>query len=124
MQEMKETRVPSLGWEDPLKTGRLPTPVFWLRKFMGFRMDKDNLYSPWSPKVLNTNELLSLHFLLSEAPLVTLILAGACACAKSIQSCPTLCYPMDRSPPGSSVHRILQARILHWIAISGSRASS
>ena len=37
------------------------------------------------------------------------------------QSCPTLCHPMDCSPPGSSVHRILQARILEWVAISFSR---
>ena len=43
--------------------------------------------------------------------------------AKSIQSCPTLCDPMDSSPPGSSVHRILQARILEWVAISFSKGS-
>ena len=36
------------------------------------------------------------------------------------QSCPTLCDPMDCSPPGSSVHGILQARILEWVAISFS----
>ena len=40
------------------------------------------------------------------------------------QSCPTLCYPVDCSPPGSSVHGILQARILEWVAISFSRGSS
>ena len=40
------------------------------------------------------------------------------------QSCPTLCDPMDCSPPGSSVHGILQARILEWVAISFSRRSS
>ena len=40
------------------------------------------------------------------------------------QSCPTLCNPMDYSPPGSSVHGILQARILEWVAISFSRGSS
>ena len=34
------------------------------------------------------------------------------------QSCPTLCDPVDCSPPGSSVHGILQARILEWVAIS------
>ena len=39
------------------------------------------------------------------------------------QSCPTLCDPMDCSPPGSSVHGILQARILEWIAIPFSRGS-
>ena len=37
------------------------------------------------------------------------------------QSCPTLCSPMDHSPPGSSVHRIFQARILEWVAISFTR---
>ena len=36
------------------------------------------------------------------------------------QSCPTLCDPVDCSPPGSSVHGILQARILEWVAISFS----
>ena len=40
------------------------------------------------------------------------------------QSCPTLCDPMDCSPPGSSVHGILQAIILEWVVISFSRASS
>ena len=38
--------------------------------------------------------------------------------AKLLQSSPTLCDPMDSSPPGPSVHRILQARILEWVAIS------
>ena len=41
-----------------------------------------------------------------------------------VQSCPTLCNPMDCSPPGSSVHGILQTRILEWVAISFSRESS
>ena len=40
------------------------------------------------------------------------------------QSCPTLCDPMDCSPPGSSIHGILQARVLEWVAISFSRRSS
>ena len=40
------------------------------------------------------------------------------------QSCLTLCDPVDCSPPGSSVHRILQARILEWVAISFSRGPS
>ena len=40
------------------------------------------------------------------------------------QSCPSLCDPVDCSPPGSSVHGILQARILEWVAISFSRESS
>ena len=41
-----------------------------------------------------------------------------------IQSCPTLCDPMDCSPPGSSVCGILQARILEWVAMPSSRGSS
>ena len=44
--------------------------------------------------------------------------------AKSLQFCLTLCDPMDCSLPGSSVHGILQARILEWVAISSSRGSS
>ena len=44
------------------------------------------------------------------------------AAAKSLQSCPTLCDPMDGSPPGSSVPGILQARTLEWVAISFSNA--
>ena len=43
---------------------------------------------------------------------------------KVTQSCPTLCDPMDCSPPGSSVHGILQARILEWVAMPSSRACS
>ena len=41
-----------------------------------------------------------------------------------VQSCPTFCHHMDCRPPGSSVHGILQARILEWVAISFSRGSS
>ena len=46
----------------------------------------------------------------------------AAAAAKSLQSCPTLCNPIDSSPPGSPVPRILQARTLEWVAISFSNA--
>ena len=42
--------------------------------------------------------------------------------AKSLQSCPTLCNPIDGSPPGSTIPGILQARILEWVAISLSNA--
>ena len=47
---------------------------------------------------------------------------GAAAAAKSLQSCPTLCDPIDGSPPGSPVPGILQARTLEWVAISFSNA--
>ena len=46
--------------------------------------------------------------------------AAAAAAAKSLQSCPTLCDPIDNSPPGSPVSGILQARVLEWGAIAVS----
>ena len=51
-----------------------------------------------------------------------IIIAAAAAAAKSLQSCPTLCDPIDGSPPGSPVPGILQARTLEWVAISFSTA--
>ena len=50
---------------------------------------------------------------------MALVLAAAAA-AKSLQSCPTLCDPIDDSPPGSPVHGIFQARVLEWGAIAFS----
>ena len=47
---------------------------------------------------------------------------AAAAAAKSLQSCPTLCNPINGSPPGSAVPGILQARTLEWVAISFSSA--
>ena len=49
------------------------------------------------------------------------IIAPAAA-AKSLQSCPTLCNPIDSSPPGSLIPGILKARTLEWVAISFSKA--
>ena len=46
----------------------------------------------------------------------------AAAAAKSLQSCPTLCDPIDGSPPGSAIPGILQARTLEWVAIAFSKA--
>ena len=43
------------------------------------------------------------------------------AAAKSLQSCPTLCDPIDGSPPGSPVPGVLQARTLEWVAISSGK---
>ena len=54
--------------------------------------------------------------------ILTLCYAAAAAAAKSLQSCPTLCDPIDGSPPGSPVPGILQARTLEWVAISFSNA--
>ena len=59
--------------------------------------------------VANTNMYLSAY-------------TAAAAAAKSLQSCPTLCDPIDGSPTGSPVPGILQARILEWVAVSFSNA--
>ena len=59
-------------------------------------------------------------FLLSEKVLD--YFSSIAAAAKSLQSCPTLCDPIDGSPPGSPVPGILQARTLEWVAISFSNA--
>ena len=54
--------------------------------------------------------------------LVLHLTTAAAAAAKSLQPCPTLCDPIDGSPPGSPVPGILQARTLEWVAISFSNA--
>ena len=54
--------------------------------------------------------------------MVPLLAKDDTAAVKSLQSCPTLCDPIDGSPPGSSVPGILQARTLAWVAISFSNA--
>ena len=60
------------------------------------------------------------QFIVFSALRTSLIVAAAAAAAaaKSLQSCPTLCDPIDGSPPGSPVPGILQARTLEWVAIS------
>ena len=72
-------------------------------------------------RFLSPQELLSaLHHSLSfTQDLISLVPAAA---AESLQLCPTLCDPIDGSPLGSSVPRILQARILEWVVISFSNA--
>ena len=66
------------------------------------------------PQLLKAGLCKRLFSLLSSCP--------AAAAAKSLQSCPTLCDPIDGNPPGSPVPGILQARTLEWVAISFSNA--
>ena len=105
-----------------------PIPEFWPGEF-------HELYSPWGLKESDTTELLSLslslcndkinikkyktHILSRLFLLYNLcqqihvaIMKSACMHAKSLQSCLTFCNPLDYNLPGSSVHGILQARIL------------
>ena len=65
------------------------------------------------PRIEPRSPALQVDSLLSEPPAAT---------AKSLQSCPTLCNPIDGSPPGSPIPGILQARTLEWVAISFSNA--
>ena len=60
--------------------------------------------------------------IVSNQPFLNLMTEAAAAAAKMLQSCPTLCDPIEGNPPGSTVSGILQARTLEWVAISFSNA--
>ena len=64
------------------------------------------------------------HLISNNIPTNRILTQNACMHAKSLQSFPTICHPMDRSPLGSSVHGILQTKILEWVAVPFSRGSS
>ena len=103
---MRETWFPPLAWEDPLKEGLAPTLVFLPGE------------SPWTEKPGRLQFIGSQRVRHDWATKHT----HAAAAAKSLQSCPTLCDPIDGGPPGSPVPGILQARTLEWVAISFSNA--
>ena len=77
----------------------------------------------WPPSPLQklSSALSVPSFFFPNLPTGSLVICTSCMYAHSLQSCPTLCDLMDGSPPGSSVHGILQARTLEWVAISYSR---
>ena len=111
--------------------------IFWRRKWKtpvflpGESHGQMSLtgYSPWNHKKSDMTEQLT-HFYLWNQKLYDVCCqssgscdaAAAAAGAKSLQSCPTLCDPIDGSPPASPVPGILQARTLEWVAISFSNA--
>ena len=81
----------------------------------------------WEKSVTNLTNITSARLLRSTSTgishvIACIFVAAAAAAAKSLQSCPTLCDPIDGSPPGSAVPGILQARTLEWVAISFSNA--
>ena len=108
---------------------------------MKFVRNRDDGLSVALLAPLSTSALMGMHFRIADLCLlvfsaqkylcyrdgipITSLSAHAhryvCMCAKSLQSCPNLCNPMDSSLPSSSVHRILQARILGWVATSSFR---
>ena len=100
-----------------------------LLKIMGYINSKEGLYSNIHNgiKKKRLHPFCKIHVVIkaSQVALVVKNLpasAAAVAAAKSLQSCPTLCDPIDGSPPGSPVPGILQARTLEWVAISFSNA--
>ena len=66
--------------------------------------------------------LIHIFYYCDYVTIIPLILLYHAAAAKSLQSCPTLCNPLDGSPPSSPIPGILQARTLEWVAISFSNA--
>ena len=70
---------------------------------------------------LTTNYLFNIR---QATKMLMSIFFHVCMCAKWLQMCLTLCDPVGRNPPGSSVHEILPVRILEWAAMSCSRGSS
>ena len=83
---------------------------------------------PAQPKINNFLKILKKSCLLSFwefslPPSQPWLRSRVCLCMCA-QLCPTLCNPLNCSPPGSSVHGIFQARILEWVAIASSRGSS
>ena len=79
-----------------------------------------NKFTYLSYSVENVFEHVYVPTLLEELSALIPITIFAAAAAKSLQSCPTLCDPVDGSPPGSPVPGIFQARVLEWGAIAFS----
>ena len=92
-------------------------------KPLSWTLSCHNVFHTTNEKLLRAQHLVSRYFVHERAhdPGANSTLAAAAA-AKSLQSCPTLCDPIDGSPPGSPVPGILQARTLEWVAISFSNA--
>ena len=88
--------------------------VAWSSSFFTVAHFGQNLPSPLLFHIYQSLDLILMRFNLCKS----------CVGAKLLQSCPSLCNPMDCSPPGHSVHGILQARILEWVAMTSSRGPS
>ena len=80
---------------------------------------EEELKSLWM-KMKEENENVGLKLNIQKTK-ITHLVPSAAAAAKSLQSCPTLCDPVDGSPPDSCVHGTLQARVLEWVAIAFSK---
>ena len=81
-----------------------------------------NSYFLWSNFLRRVKLLAIWYFIISFKEPILAFITTAAAAAKLFQSCPTLCDPIDGSPPGSAIPGILQTRTLEWVAISFSNA--
>ena len=123
---MQETWVQSVGGENHLRRKWQSTPVFLPGESHRQRILSG--YSPWCCKsghnCVTERTNMHIHCQVLCVFFVSVLLRNNWhTAAKSLQSCPTLCDPLDGSPPGSPIPGILQARTLEWVAISFSNAS-
>ena len=130
---MQQTQIRSLRWEDSPGEGNgnqpqhscLENPVnrgAWWATVHGVAKSRTRLSDQHFTFSLPVGHLGSPKY-------VILVFKNICNTSAYIvclvtQSCPTLCNPIDCSPPGSSIHGILQARILEWVVVPFSRGSS
>ena len=128
---MQETWDCYLGLEDSLENKMAPPILYsclvnpmdrgaWQARVHGVTKESDMTKQP------NNNKFLFYHVICSKAWICAVFSFSVAYSMKVLvaQSCLTLCNPMNYSPPGFSVPRILQARILEWVAISFTRGSS
>ena len=119
----------TVAHQPPLSVGLSQQEYWSLLPFPSLGDLPDPRIEPTSP-ALQTDSLLLSH---QESHNIvycilytqySMCICSMCAFAHLLESCLTLCDPMDCSPPGSSVHGILQAGILQWVAMPSSRGSS
>ena len=105
----------SKGLSESSPTPQFKTSILWRSAF--FIVQLSHLY-------MTTGKTIALIRWTFVSKVMSLLfnMLSAAAAAKSLQLCPTLCDPIDGSPPGSPIPEILQARILEWVAISFSNA--
>ena len=122
---MQETWVWSLGWEDPLEkemaihSSTLAWKIPWMEEPGRLQsMGSQRAGHDWATSLC----IVALQCYVGFC--CTMKCLSCVLCAKSLRSCPTLYDPVDYSPPGSSVHGILQAGILAWFAMPSSRELS
>ena len=98
------------------------THSIWTYKTIKAKGNLFNISSAWFSHLLTGNSDSYLAGLNVCVPLIVICWNTAAAAAKLLQSCPTLCDPVDSSPPGAPTPGILYARTLEWVAISFSNA--